>query len=506
METAVIRKTGHRRECFRAVLFAAVLLGSVSTAAHADATDDLLQFLKDKGVMNEDELQTFKKRFEAERKTLQEQKDNGQALQAAKDPNAMSGSFKNGVTWESADKRTAIGLDGLIQLDYRNFSGPDRANADTFDIRRGQLGIKGRFWDSFEFLVRGDFAGLQGSGATSSHLNQAWLNINFWKQAQLKLGQFKMPINLEERESSRFLDFQEKSFVNNANLTPGRERGAMLWGVPYPGVTYGLALSTGAGPNTNEADTQVDDFDIVGGANVNFAEILGNDKAVYHLGGAFSSGDIADSAAGSQRTEGRGVTFFTPLAFNTGGDGLDRFRCSFETALAHGPVKFVGEYAAVNFDGRSNTGIKIDKDIDAYYLSALWMLTGETYARAYKDGIFGRLAPKSNFNPRQAGAWGAWELGLRYSKFDASDFTIFDSPAPAALAGTGLIQNSATTAFANEADAWTLGLKWIMNPNMRLLLNYVRTDFDTPVRLTSGGKTVIFDDEDTFTLRGQFDF
>ncbi|MES2552365.1 MAG: porin, partial [Pseudomonadota bacterium] len=81
-------------------------------------------------------------------------------------------------------------------------------------------------------------------------------------------------------------------------------------------------------------------------------------------------------------------------------------------------------------------------------------------------------------------------LGLRYSKFDASDFKAI-LPAP-----------TAATAFTSEADSWTGGAKWILNPNARILLNYIYTRFDTPVRILSKAS----DDEKSIVVRAQYDF
>jgi phosphate-selective porin OprO/OprP len=115
-------------------------------------------------------------------------------------------------------------------------------------------------------------------------------------------------------------------------------------------------------------------------------------------------------------------------------------------------------------------------------------VTGESYAEAYKSGVFGRIKPKNNFDDKDG--WGAFELGLRYSKYDASDFKSI-LPLP-----------TATTAFTSEADAWTAGAKWILNPNARILLNYIHTNFDTDIRVN--GK--LDDVEQAVNLRAQYDF
>ncbi len=58
----------------------------------------------------------------------------------------------------------------------------------------------------------------------------------------------------------------------------------------------------------------------------------------------------------------------------------------------------------------------------------MWNVTGEPFAGMYKEGMFGRLKPSNNFGDK---GWGALQVGLRYSKFGASDFKATNA------AGTG---------------------------------------------------------------------
>ena len=361
--------------------------------------------------------------------------------------------------------------------------------------------------------MTGDFAGLSGSNAISttttcsadpctganitsttstnlrhtSHLDVAWFNVGWWQAAQFRFGQFKMPMSLEEQTSSRFLDFQERSMMNA--YVPAKERGAMLHGAPLPGLFYGLAISTGEGKNNNENNTSVDGNDYIARVGVNVAEFVDQKNAVYHLAGAYSTGTIATGAVPNGRTEGRGINFFSAAAFN--GVDVDRTRAGLEAAVAYGPVKLQGEYLKANYSGRSNAGVDFDREINVWYAGVNWLITGETYAENYRNGAFGRIRPKANFSPKGTG-WGAWELGLRYTNFDAGDFSNTNP------AGTGVLSSSST----NKAQAYTLGVKWMPTPNTRFLLNYVKTDFDTTV--TSNSKKT--DDEKAITFRAQFDF
>jgi phosphate-selective porin OprO/OprP len=482
-----------------------LLFAGFQGPACAASADDLLRLLKNKDVITQEEYDILAD------KRGEEKKDE------------IKPKFKDGITFESGDGQNSFSVNGRAQLDYRTFSDPNVMDGDTFDVRRAYLGAKGKFWNDYTFEVTADFATTTGPTSTvctnagctstaavatqnSTSLDVAWFNVNWWEAAQFRFGQFKMPMSLEEQTSSRFIDFQERSFVNNSSLTSGKERGAMLHGTPLPGVFYGLAYTTGQGKNTNETSNRFDENGVVGRVGANFAEMFGIKDTVLHLGTSFADDDLPAAAASSQRTEGRGVTFFSPAAFTTAANqDMTRERYQFEGAATYGPLKLQGEYANVNFDGRSALGVNYDKDIDAFYLAALWLITGEKYSDAYKDGRFDRIKPKANFVRPGKGGPGAWELGVRYSEFDASDFNIVS--AAGALAGSGIVVNSATSATTNEADAYTLQLKWIVNPNTRFMVDWVHTDFETPLTITNSGKTVTnINDEDAYTFRAQYDF
>ena len=477
-------------------LVAATLAGSMlmgfGTNAMADSTDDIVNALIAKGVLTEEEGALLMKGREGEKEAAAKKKDA-----------AVTAKFKDGISFESGDGDNKMSINGRIQLDYRNFdwnegnsTGANANDADSFDVRRAYLGAKGTFAKYYDFEVTADFSQVSGTAAGYTPLDVAYMNIKWWKEAQFQFGQFKMPFSLEERTSSRFIDFQERSFVNNTSLVPGKERGFMVHGTPFTGVNYALAFSNGQGKNVNEIDIREDSKDVIAHVDTNIAEIMGNKEMVIHLGASYANGDLPAAAVGTQRTEGRGNTFFTAAAFNGGAGGatnntMERTRTGLEGAFAYGPFKVQTEYAKASFDGETNTNVSYDRDIKAYYAEALWLITGENYADAYKGGKFDRIRPKNDFNPKGAG-FGAWEAGIRFSKFDASDFKTTNT------AGTGVL----TTAFTNEADAWTLGLKWLPTANSRFLLNYVDTDFDTPVTVNG----VTEDGEKAVTLRAQFDF
>ena len=451
------------------------LLFGFGANAMADSTDDILNALIAKGVLTEEEGALLQKGRTGEKEAAEKKK-----------ATSISGKFKDGISWESGDGENKMSINGRIQLDHRSYDWDGLNDAgdkvtDTFDVRRAYLGAKGTFAKYYDFEVTADFAQssteTQSSAKPYTPLDVAYMNIHWWDQAQFQFGQFKMPYSLEERTSSRFIDFQERSFVNNASLTPGKERGAMIHGTPIKGINYALAFSTGQGKNTNDVDVREDSKDIILHADANLAEMMGYKESVIHVGGSYSNGDLPTGyQVGKQRTEGRGYEFFAPATVS---GTVERERYGLETSLAYGPAKFQAEYS--NADFSSST---VNYSMDAFYVEALWLVTGENYADAYKKGKFDRIKPKNDFNPDFKGGLGAWEIGARYSEFDGSEIA------------------AVSTTKANKVDSWTLGLKWLPTANSRLMLNYVKTDFNTPI--TYLGRTT--DEEKTVMMRAQYDF
>ena len=509
-----------------------VLVLSCSSAFAQDITE-LLQLLKDKGILNEVEFKRFSQRQKIQRESSREEVK-FRAAEVAKEEikaaakDEMKGSFRDGITFESSDKKYSLSIRGRTELDYRYFGGNDALNANTFDLRRAYLSAEGKLYDNYEYRVRANYSTLNGPtttvctavGVTSAtdptprctstaavantsntSLDEAWLNINWWKAAQFKFGQFKMPYSIEQMQTELYTDFQERSMGDV--ISPGKERGIQVWGYPTDGLYYALAYSNGQGVNANDTNNIVDGQDVFARGAVNFPELFGSKQFIAHMGTSYSNGKIPVASALTGRTEGRGIQFFVPDAFT--GNDVDRTRYGVEGALAFGPFKFQTEFMRASFSGKSAASAtavatNYDKDVDAYYASLVWAITGENYADFYRNGLFSRFKPINNFGLK-AGGWGAWELGLRYSKFDASNF----QKTTAARVGSGVIPTNGT----NAADAFTVGLKWLPNPHMRLMLNYIETKFDTPTLITNTGRTGVTattDKEHAVTFRAQVDF
>ena len=479
-----------------AVAVSGAVLLMAGQFALADSTSDIVDALVSKGVLTEEEGKLISKGHETKKKA------------------EGNIGFKNGFKINSGDGKSNFSVNGRIQADYRYFDTPETssaaptgsANADAFDVRRAYLGVKGTFrnWINFE-------ATLDGAG-TSAYLKYYWLETAFSEKLKVRIGQFKPGFGLEQLTSSRFIDMTERDWA--ASIAPGVNKGIMLHGTPATGFTYALGYNNGSAGTyiadsaqkiVGEASNNGDGKQLTARVTANIAEIMGNKEAIMHIGGSYATdNDAPTSAAGSLvfRTNARGTNFFGTLVrtanaamFNT----PDITRYGLEGIGAWGPVKLQAEYAQMDIsEGSSAAPNHVDANINASYVNLSYMLTGEMYADAYKNGIMDRMSPKNDFTGLDSSGKGAWELGLRYSRFDAHNF----------ISGTDYTTNSSTPAV----DSYTVGIKWITDPNTRFMLNYVYSDFNkwiTGTDATTGAQvagTPLMHNEKAINFRSQFDF
>jgi phosphate-selective porin OprO/OprP len=117
-----------------------------------------------------------------------------------------------------------------------------------------------------------------------------------------------------------------------------------------------------------------------------------------------------------------------------------------------------------------------DPDFSGFYVYGSYFITGENRSYKTANGTFSRVKPKSNF--KWGESLGAIELLARYSELDLSDEAV----------------------NAGRLDTMTLGVNWYLNPNTRVMLNYVKAD---PTLDSDGDDD---GDADLLAMRFQIDF
>jgi phosphate-selective porin OprO/OprP len=168
---------------------------------------------------------------------------------------------------------------------------------------------------------------------------------------------------------------------------------------------------------------------------------------------------------------------------------VDKSMGGLEGVYSTGPFKVQGEYVKATFDASTSLGSG-SGSASVYYAEAMYNLTGESWASAYRGGAFSSIKPNSNYS--SSGGTGAWQVGIRYSKFDASDITTTGSSARS--------QNS------SKAHTVTVGLNWLLNPNARVMLNLSATRFNDSIAPLDVTTTSYARTENVISLRTQLNF
>jgi len=160
----------------------------------------------------------------------------------------------------------------------------------------------------------------------------------------------------------------------------------------------------------------------------------------------------------------------------------NHWRLSPQAYYYYGPFGLLGEYVISDQEVARTAVAPFDSAIlrnTAWELSASWVLTGED--AAYVGGVL----PRRPFDPRQ-GNWGALQLVGRYAQLnvDPAAFPEFSNPATSASA----------------ASAWSVGLNWYLNRNVRVNTSFSHTVFSggggpansAPSNVTRQSENVLF--------------
>lgn len=372
-----------------------------------------------------------------------------------------------------------IGLSGRLQTDLRVYQDADHPQQDRFFLRRARLAASGTFYKYHDWIVEYDL-GQFGAGIT-----EAWMQFNYVKWLQLRVGQFKEPMSLERHQSSRYLNFIERAMPKRW-LAIDFDIGAMALGSFGDMVQYQIAVqngtSTGVADNNDDKDVNarlvLTPFkpdagsyleNLIVGGSVGYGHQK-NFLPVYRTGG-----DDGGSTGGTAATS---FLQFHSLAAGTFQRG-PRTRWGLE--LRHeitAAITLQAEYSEMYVsDLTPLAGEQSDLKTKGSYVDLLWMVTGEHYQWSK------RVIPDHNFNPLEGG-WGAWQVGARWEWCQVDREDVRD------LAGDG----------ANEVNGLVLGVNWYLNPLTKVQFNYNRNWFNEPAAHTRG------DAEDVFMVRVAFEF
>jgi phosphate-selective porin OprO/OprP len=550
----------------RIAIAVAAVCASLSMPAVANENKAMLDLMLKKGVITQKDYNDFMEANKEadENKAFKDFRTDKDVSTSIKDiqKRQNDGSVKeNGFGFKSKDGNSELNITGRLHFDARAVSGDwgnytDRDSSsmsDRFSARRARIGATGVFNKSINYEI---VTNLVGSNANL--LDTAWANYTVKPEAQWRIGRFKQPYGLETLQSSNNIGFMERSYQDQ--ISPGKQLGAMFHGELPNSVTYAASVYQSGYDQLSSTGG----FEMAARATVNLAKTLQGlgDDAVLHFGVAATGGTFqilpTASSQGGSTTETKGAflafndefgglrnvyrsRIFGTTARTSGGanaawsgngipsypasdtSSVKQMRAGLEAVFAKGPLKFQAEMSRIDLTASGKTmnsnavttpvDTRASGYADVYYLDLMYNLTGEPWAAAYRSGVVGTIRPSSPFDLSSMTGTGAWQVGLRYSAYDAVSFGLNDGSGSGGY-GQEYSYGSATKGYEIEGsptgNTVTLGVNWILNPNARIMFNYAESKFGyafKPVDIGSSvAAAVAGDGSKAFMIRSQFNF
>ena len=380
--------------------------------------------------------------------------------------------WKDGLRFESGDKKYKFKIGGRIHYDGQFFDPDDETKAavetgtnrieDGTEMRRARIELSGEVADHTEWALGMDF----GSGTTN--FRNVYAGVKDLPFGNIRGGQFKEPFGLEQVSSSNYEVFTERSLMNA--LVPAFNAGVMVYDdYAKERGTWSVGVFR-TGTDTGEVSKGDGEYAVTG--RITGLPYYSDDGRKYvHLGVGYSRrSPTNDSQTFSSKPEANLAP--TYISATVAAETVDLMGA--EASLVLGPFALTGEITQASLD--ADAGATSSPDFLGYYVQASWFITGESRGYRKAQGVFDNLKPNENaFNDK--GGFGAVEVAARMSSLDLTDD------------GTD----------GGKLDDLTFGVNWYLNQNTRLMLDYIIADLD-PAGGGADGTT------DILAFRWQFAF
>ena len=353
------------------------------------------------------------------------------------------------LTGQTIDKDIKFG--GRIMYDMAIWGDSAMENSGT-EFRRVRLFNSGKLYGNIKYKLQLDFADGE------INFKDIWIELGGLPiNGMLRLGHFKEPLRLEVLTSSKYIAFMERGLT--ASLSPERNTGAMYHTTFRDKISlqYGVFREGDRFGNDKEATNNINITSRITYLAIN------NDRKLLHLGASKSIRRNNDNTYKiSSRAENHLGTKLIDATF----EDIDESNLlGGEFAYVNGSFSLQGEYLQTALLGVTET------KLNSYYAQISYFITGES--RPYKSSLdgFGRVKPNNNYGN---GGKGAIEVVARTSQICLEE------------------------ADMGQLNARTIGLNWHLNPNTRVMLNYVMGE-----RIDLSGQVIT---ENAAMMRVQLDF
>ena len=475
---------------------------------------------------------------DVQKEEKKEEKKPDEPYEVGSDLNLKS-QWDKGLTEESAKKDFRVKVGGRTQVDAVSFSaapGPNRSPdqggldpglSDTVNMRRARFRIEGRMYEMYDWACEYDFVNqinvnnetypTERDAGPLTAVTDLWLQVREIPiLGTVRVGNQKDPYGYEHLTSSRWLNFMERSYAQDAfegpfnnGFLPGiqilnsNEEGDIGWQVgEFKNTSNPFAFSNSSGGSQTV------------GRLIYLPVFEDEGRKLVHLG--ISGRTLEPRRQYTQFKNNQPVgDEITAVRFRSRGDirngppgplnsiyadsgllqGNWQNMIGLELVANNGPWSFQSEYfgswlynaRTTSVGGLATNGFQPKPGTNVgtvYYQSGyaevLYFLTGESRTYSKIEYRFDRPIPHNNFyafrdRSARRNQWniseGAWQVGARYNYLCLNDSGV-----------NGGILNG-----------MTLGLNWLLNPNARVYFNYDLTyrDFvSTPWTKNSSGQVV----------------
>jgi phosphate-selective porin OprO and OprP len=363
-----------------------------------------------------------------------------------------------------AGRNFRIDFQAKSQWDGRR-PGDEPADFDTYELHRARVGVDGELFRHIEFSLERELTEREADTGSSSKSawKDAYVEANYTRVAQVRVGKFKIPFGLEQLTGISNLDFVYRS-LSASYLAPARDVGVMVHGRFFDrGLNYWAGVFRQDGENARSSS--IEGGDETGAVRVTTAPFRkGHALEHVEVGAAVTVSRLSDASVRPNGLRGRSVmshyVFYEPVFV---GGQRRRFETDFDGSF--GPFGARAEYTHV-LDTRDKQGLA-DQDLTdararSWYASGSWVMTGEEKERPVK--------------PRRKA--GALEVVGRYERirFDSAG-----GPEPA-------VRNPrAALIFPSGERVLSLGLNWHLNRWVKLQVQTMREQALDPERSAVAG-------------------
>ena len=335
----------------------------------------------------------------------------------------------------SNSQKTNVKVGGRIMYDISAWGEGDLSSIGS-EFRRARLFSSGNIEQNVKYKFQLDFSGGEVI------FKDVWMELTKLPiKGNLRVGHFKEPFRLEVLTSSKYITFMERGLT--AALSRERNSGLMYHTI----IAEKIAFQSGVFVT---ADNVGNDKNIGRAINVTSRIsylAINTDNEKLHLGISGSlrnSGNLTEYNISSRHGNHLGTKF---LIYES--NQKDVRLLAYELSYVNGPLSVQGEYVQSDIENtESDSNLDL---ISSYYGQVSYFLTGES--RSYKSSLsgFSRVKPNNNYGEN---GWGALEIAARFSTIEVKESSFYYYIKP----------------FQEDI---TLGINWYLNPNTRMMFNYV---------------------------------